>query len=164
MVKVVLGLGSNIGARLSYLKKAVKGICLLPGFDFLALSGIYETEPWGFKNQNKFLNCILVCLCRLEPEEAIRALRSVELETGRKEREKWRKREIDIDIIFFGNLIINKEGLIIPHPQLVNRNFVLKPLAGLAPGIIHPVLNKSVAYLNNHTTDKNKVYLYSEKL
>jgi 2-amino-4-hydroxy-6-hydroxymethyldihydropteridine diphosphokinase len=164
MVKVVLGLGSNIGQRLNYLKKAVKGICLIPGFDYLALSGIYETEPWGFKNQNKFLNCILVCLCRLEPEETIRALRNVERETGRKQREKWRKREIDIDILLYGDRIVNKAGLIIPHPQLVNRNFVLKPLAELAPGFVHPVLKKSMEYLNNHTTDKNKVYLYSEKL
>ncbi len=164
MVRVVLGLGSNIGSRLNYLRKAVKGICLLPGFDFLALSGIYETEPWGFKEQNKFLNCILVCSCRLEPEEAIRALRKVEKETGRKMRGKWRKREIDIDILFYGNRIVNKSGLVIPHPELAKRNFVLKPLAQLAPGLAHPVLKRSMEYLNNHTTDKNKVYLYSEKL
>jgi 2-amino-4-hydroxy-6-hydroxymethyldihydropteridine diphosphokinase len=99
----------------------------------------------------------------LEPEKAIEALRNVERETGRKQREKWRKREIDIDILFYGNRIINKKGLKAPHPRLLNRNFVLKPLAELAPGLIHPVTNKSLLYHYNHTTDKNKVYLYSEK-
>ncbi len=163
MVRIFLGLGSNIGARLSYLRKAVREVCLLPGFDFLAHSSIYEAEPWGFRDQNKFLNCVLACICRLKPEEALRALKKVEIEAGRKQREKWHEREIDIDILFYGNRVINRGGLVIPHPMLVNRNFVLKPLSELAPAFVHPVLIRNVEYLFNHTKDKNRVYLYSER-
>ncbi len=164
MVKVVLGLGSNVGSRLSYIRKAVKNVCLLPGLAYLAVSGIYETEPWGYKNQNSFLNCVLVCLCKKKPQDLFRNLKKIERSLGRKKRGKWQKREIDIDILFYGQVIIRNKDIVIPHPQLNYRNFVLKPLDELMPGFINPLSKKTIAYLFKHSADKSKVYLYSHKL
>jgi 2-amino-4-hydroxy-6-hydroxymethyldihydropteridine diphosphokinase len=164
MVKVVLGLGSNVGSRLSYIRKAVKSICLLPGVNYLAVSSVYETEPWGYKNQNSFLNCVLVCLCRRKPQDLFKSFKKIERSLGRKSRGKWQKREIDIDILFYASAVIRNKEIVIPHPQLKSRNFVLKPLAEMIPGFIHPLSGKTIAYLYKHSSDKNKVYLYSHKL
>jgi 2-amino-4-hydroxy-6-hydroxymethyldihydropteridine diphosphokinase len=164
MIKLVLGLGSNIGNRRSYLKKAVKKICYLHGFDFLGLSSIYESEPWGFKKQNNFLNCVLVCLCKKSPRQTMKMLKDTERLLGRKNRGKWKAREIDIDILFYGDRVINKDGLIVPHPYLHLRNFVLRPLVELMPGFVHPSIKKNIEYLYNHSPDKSIVNLFSEKL
>ena len=164
MVKLVLGLGSNVGNRPRYLKNAINGICSVEGIDCHSLSPVYETEPWGFKEQNIFLNCVLVCNCSLAPAEVLKLLKRTEISLGRKYRGKWKQREIDIDILFYGNKIIKRGKLIIPHPFLHERNFVLKPLTCLMPGFIHPVLHRTVKYLFKHSPDKSKLKLYSGKL
>jgi 2-amino-4-hydroxy-6-hydroxymethyldihydropteridine diphosphokinase len=164
MTKIVLGIGSNIGNRKAYIRKAIELICRGREFDFLALSPIYETEPWGFKKQKSFLNCVLVCLSRLSPAEAMLALKRVEQKTGRKKRPRWQRREIDIDILFYSDRVIKSAGMEIPHSGIVNRNFVLKPLSDLMPEFIHPVLKKKIRALYYGTPDKSKVKLYSQKL
>lgn len=164
MVKLSLGLGSNVGNRSRYIKKAVSEICLADGIDYQALSRVYETEPWGFKEQNSFLNCVLVCNCSLSSAEVLNLIKQTEKSLGRQYRGKWKEREIDIDILFYGNKIINKGKLIIPHPFLHERNFVLKPLAGLMPGFIHPVLHRTIKYLFKHSPDKSKLKLFSKKI
>lgn len=164
MVKLVLGLGSNVGNRARYLKKAVNEICALPGIGYLALSPVYETEPWGFKKQKKFLNCVLVCNCSLVPAMVLKLLKQAEKSLGRQYRGKWKQREIDIDILFCGEKIIKRGRLIVPHPFLHERNFVLKPLTDIMPGFIHPVLHRSIKYLFKHSPDKNKLKLFPGKL
>jgi 2-amino-4-hydroxy-6-hydroxymethyldihydropteridine diphosphokinase len=164
LVKLVLGLGSNVGNRVRYLKKAIKEISSVPGLKYIALSPVYETDPWGFKEQKKFLNCVLVCSCSLEPGAVLKLLKQTEKSLGRMYRGKWKQREIDIDILFFGNKIIKKGKLIVPHPFLQERNFVLKPLSDIMPGFIHPVFSRTIKYLFKHSPDKGKLKLYSEKL
>lgn len=164
MEKVVLSLGSNFGNRLANLRKCVKLISFLAGFDLLAASGIYETKPWGYKKQRKFLNCVIAGLYKGSVNKLFRDLENIEKECGRIERGKWMPREIDIDILFYGTKIINKKNLTIPHPELQNRKFVLKPLAVILPGLVHPVLNKNISYLLKYTKDTSAVMEYNKSV
>jgi len=162
--KVILGFGSNAGNRFLNIKKAVKHVYLSRDFDILKLSSIYETEPWGFINQNNFLNCTAVCLYRSSPFRLLENLKEIEKLCGRLKREKWREREIDIDILFYGDKVVREKGLRIPHPRLQDRNFVLMPLNDLIPGYVHPVLGSTIQHLYMHTTDICKVMLYKKQL
>ncbi len=162
--KIVLGFGSNKGSRLLNLRNAVKQIALNKNFDMLALSSVYETEPWGFKNQGNFLNCTGVFLCRLKPAELLKFLKSTEAKLGRIGRGKWQAREIDVDVLYYANYIIEKKGLTIPHPQINKRNFVLAPLVELLPGFIDPVHNKTVKRLAEISTDKCRAVKYTKAI
>jgi dihydroneopterin aldolase/2-amino-4-hydroxy-6-hydroxymethyldihydropteridine diphosphokinase len=163
METVVLGFGSNIGNRRNNIENAVKEISLTPGFALLARSFFYETEPWGYKKQNKFLNACAVYLCRLSPAELLKCIKSLERKIGRLKRGKWQAREIDIDVLFYGSKIVKAGNLIIPHPFIQERNFVLKPLVELMPGFIHPKIKKSIHYIYSHSKDDCKVNLYNER-
>jgi len=162
--KIVLGFGSNKGSRLLNLRNAVKQIALNKNFDMLALSSVYETEPWGYKNQGNFLNCTGVFLCRLKPAELLKFLKSTEAKLGRIGRGKWQAREIDVDVLYYANYIIEKKGLTIPHPQINKRNFVLAPLVELLPGFIDPVHNKTVKRLAEISTDKCRAVKYTKAI
>ncbi len=164
MEKVVLGLGSNLGFRLFNLKKAVRFLYAMPGFDFLAFSSVYETEPWGFKNQKNYLNCAVIGLYRSSARDLFVRVKEMEKRIGRKSGEKWHPREIDIDILFFGSKIVNSKNLVIPHPQMRFRNFVLVPLAEIMPGFVHPEFKKQVKTLLENSGDKGKVILYERNL
>jgi 2-amino-4-hydroxy-6-hydroxymethyldihydropteridine diphosphokinase len=161
---VVLGLGSNAGNRFLNIKKTVNLLHFSKQIDIIALSNIYETEPWGFKNQNNFLNCVIVILCRCTPGALLKKLKDIEKLAGRIKREKWKEREIDIDILFFGSEIYKSGRLKIPHPQLHNRNFVLKPAAELMPGFIHPELKKTMLELLKSSRDTGKIKIYMHQL
>ena len=156
--RVVLGLGSNIGDRRKYLTEAVKILSLKRNFLFIAISDIYESEPWGFKNQNNFLNCVAVFLYRAGPVALLKEIKEAEKKIGRTAREKWYPREIDIDVLFFGNKILKKQNLMIPHPQIEFRNFVLAPLVQLMPVYIHPSSGKTIFELFEQSTDSGRVF------
>jgi 2-amino-4-hydroxy-6-hydroxymethyldihydropteridine diphosphokinase len=164
LYKVVLGLGSNAGNRFLNIKKAVNLLHFSKQIDILAISNVYETEPWGFKNQNNFLNCVIVILCRLTPALLLKKLKNIEKLAGRIKREKWKEREIDIDILFYGNKVYKSGALKIPHPQLHNRNFVLKPAAELIPGFVHPEFKKTISELIRNTGDTGKIKIYRHQL
>jgi 2-amino-4-hydroxy-6-hydroxymethyldihydropteridine diphosphokinase len=155
--KVVLGFGSNKGNRLNNIKNAVRFLSLNKDLNILTVSKIYETEPWGYKKQKCFLNCAAVFLSRLKPSELLALLKNYEVNAGRSQNTKWQAREIDIDILFYGNRIIQSRKLNIPHPFIDKRNFVLKPLVELIPGDIHPLLNKSIKHLYAVSKDICKV-------
>ncbi len=156
---VFLGLGSNRGNRFSQLIKATKKLTSISDLDFIAVSSVYETEPWGFIKQKNFLNCVFVCLWKKNPTELLRFIKKSEDELGRTKCEKWKEREIDIDVLFFGNKIIRKKDFTVPHKNLHERNFVLKPLTEIAPTLIHPVFKKTISYLYKHSKDNCKVTL-----
>ncbi len=164
MEKVVLGLGSNLGPRLHNLKKAVDLLYRLPGFNILAFSSVYETEPWGFKNQNNFLNCAIAGLYRFSAERLFGNIKIIERKTGRVKRDRWHPREIDIDILFYGSRKISIGELAIPHTQIKFRNFVLAPLAEIMPDFKHPVLHKEIKILLHESKDVCKVVKINNSL
>jgi 2-amino-4-hydroxy-6-hydroxymethyldihydropteridine diphosphokinase len=158
--KVVLGFGSNIGNRQKYILDSIKMLSIKRNFLFIGLSGLYESEPWGFKNQNNFLNCVAVFLYRSGPGELLAEIKKVEKKTGRTIRKKWHPREIDIDILFFNNKVLNKKSLMIPHPRLEFRNFVLAPLVQLIPQFVHPSSRITINTLFNNSADLCRVSRY----
>ena len=139
---VYLALGSNLGDRLANLKQAIAA--LTPQMDVKAKSPVYETPPWGYENQPKFLNQVIQATTYLEPEPLLKHLKRLEVALGRKASVPNGPRSIDMDILFYDDLILNKPSLVIPHPRLHERPFVLLPLMDLAPDIVHPVRKQSV--------------------
>lgn len=160
MQTVYLGLGSNKGERISYIEKAIEEISGLPETKIFVRSGIYETEPWGNIEQEDYLNSVIGIQTQLNAEDLLKELKSIEKHIGRKENKKWSEREIDIDLLFYGNEIIDKDHMKVPHGQIENRRFVLVPMNEIAPGFMHPVFKKSISQLLEDTTDILKVFKY----
>jgi len=154
---VVLGFGSNKGNRLRNINFALKSIALNKEMNLLRVSKIYETEPWGFKKQKSFFNCAAVFLCRISSAELLKLAGLTEKKAGRSGGKKWQARELDIDILFYGNSVIHNTRLKIPHPYIEYRNFVLKPLVDIIPGYMHPVLQRSILNLYYISKDNCKV-------
>jgi 2-amino-4-hydroxy-6-hydroxymethyldihydropteridine diphosphokinase len=139
---VYLALGTNLGDRLANLKQAIAS--LTPQMEVKAKSQVYETPPWGFKDQPKFLNQVIKVNTYLDPEPLLKHLKRLEVALGRKESFPNGPRLIDIDILFYDDLVVNKPSLVIPHPRLHERGFVLLPLLEIAPNLVHPVTQKNV--------------------
>jgi 2-amino-4-hydroxy-6-hydroxymethyldihydropteridine diphosphokinase len=142
-----LGLGSNLGDRRANLSAAVTG--LPPAAVVLKASSIYQTEPWGYLEQPAFLNQVLEVETSLSPMDLLAALKRLEASLGRQATFRYGPRLIDLDILLYDKLVINQPDLVIPHPQLAQRAFVLVPLADLVPGLIHPLLGISMADLKD---------------
>lgn len=142
---VYLALGSNLGDRHENLRQAI--VALTPQVDVKSKSHIYETDPWGFEDQPKFLNMVVKGLTYLEPGQLLKHLKRLEVALGRQATFPNGPRTIDIDILFFGDRILNTPELTLPHPRLHERGFVLLPLMDLAPELVHPLLNKSIREL-----------------
>lgn len=143
--KIFLGLGSNVGDKKSNIKKAIK--FLEEKVDNIIVAPIYETKPWGYKNQDNFFNTALRGETSLLPFQLLNFIKEVEKKVGRKKRFRYGPREIDIDILFYDNLFLKNKRIEIPHPQLHKRDFVLKPLLDLETDFIHPVFKKTIQEL-----------------
>ena len=143
--RVYLSLGSNIGDRAAQLREAVKRLGTFG--HVAALSSLYETEPVEFTEQAWFLNCALALDTNKTPERLMTEILQIEEQMGRRRVQEKGPRSIDIDILLFGNEIINSHELTIPHPAMQQRRFVLEPLAEIAPGWVHPVLGVTVREL-----------------
>jgi 2-amino-4-hydroxy-6-hydroxymethyldihydropteridine diphosphokinase len=154
---VYLGLGTNLGNRMANLQAAREA--LAPLVHLLNCSPVYETDPWGFINQPAFLNQALEGETSLPPVELLVHLKSLEVILGRTPTFKNGPRQIDIDILFYDDLILETPTLILPHPHLHERAFVLAPLADIAPELRHPRLGKTVRELLAET-DRTGVELY----
>lgn len=142
---VYLALGSNIGNRAQNLKEAIAA--LSPQMEVKARSAVYETPPWGFEDQEKFLNQAVRVETYLKPEQLIKHLKRLEVALGRKESFQNGPRLIDIDILFYDDLVLFSPALTIPHPHLHERGFVLVPLMDIASDFVHPVKKKSIREL-----------------
>lgn len=141
-------LGTNMGNRLQNLRQAVREIALhQETIRVIKLSSIYETAAWGKLEQDDYLNQALKIETTLSPQQLLEVTASVETAMGRTRKKVWEPRIIDIDIIFYNQLIIKEKTLTLPHPHLQERRFVLMPLAEIAAGFIHPVFKKSVRSL-----------------
>ncbi|MCX5718245.1 MAG: 2-amino-4-hydroxy-6-hydroxymethyldihydropteridine diphosphokinase [Nitrospirae bacterium] len=148
MSTAYIGIGSNIGNREDNCQKAIK-LIEKNGIAVRKQSSMYETEPWGIKDQPKFINMAIDVETDKKPEELLRILKEIEKEIGRTETTKWGPRVIDLDILFYDDLILKTDNLEIPHPLMHERDFVLKPLSEIAPDKRHPVTGKTVKKMLN---------------
>lgn len=145
MHTVYLALGTNLGNRQANLKAAREA--LSPQMSIKAKSHVYETPPWGYADQADFLNQALKVETYLEPEALLKHLKRLEVALGRVPSIQNGPRLIDIDILFYDDLVMDTPGLVIPHPRLHERNFVLVPLNDIAPDLVHPEFKKTVQEL-----------------
>ncbi len=156
MNRAYIGLGSNLGNREYYLRQALKAIGSSAGH-IVACSSVYETEAWGFSGR-MFLNMVVVADTPLLSVELLEAIMMIEKKLGRSRKgERYTSRTIDLDILLFNNEIINEHDLVIPHPLMHKRNFVLIPFCEIAPDVIHPVFKKSMNLLLKECDDNKPV-------
>ncbi len=157
---VYIGIGSNIGDRQENISKAIS--LIKEKSKIIKISSIYETEPVGYKDQDRFLNLALMIRTESSPEELFGFLQSIERKMGRVKRIKNGPRIIDLDILFYDDEIINEENLKIPHPRLHERMFVLKPLMDISPDFAHPVLKKKIREMVLELKKTEQVKLFRE--
>jgi 2-amino-4-hydroxy-6-hydroxymethyldihydropteridine diphosphokinase len=165
MNTAVLSIGSNIGDRLQWILKAYQ-LLKEAGVHPTADSSVYESEAWGFESETSFYNTAIISKTSLNPEELLDQIHLIEEELGR-ERNKnglYSSRNIDIDIIFFNEIVIHNTNLQIPHPHLHNRNFVLGPLNEVIPDFVHPVLKLPIQALYQQSDDRIKAFVVHSPL
>lgn len=141
---VYLGLGSNLGDKAAQCLRALQKISASTHTYIRAVSSLYKTEPIGYRNQDWFINCVAEIVTTLSPHPLQEFLQGIEELMGRKRTIKMGPRIIDLDILLYGNEVVDEGGLIIPHPHLHERRFVLVPLAELAPHLRHPVFKTTI--------------------
>lgn len=161
MEKVYLLLGSNMGDRKAYLLQAKELLSKNAGtIDRKSL--IYEADAWGHKEQDPFLNQVVCISTDQTPAQLLGTILDLELQMGRQRYDKWHQRIIDIDILFYADLIVDEKDLNIPHPHISERRFTLVPLVELAPNLVHPECNKTVKELLEECSDPLSVKVFKE--
>jgi 2-amino-4-hydroxy-6-hydroxymethyldihydropteridine diphosphokinase len=155
-----IGIGSNRGKPADACRDAVRNLSETPGVRLLRVSSLYRTEPVGFRDQAWFINAVAEIRTLLPPRRLFEALRGIERRMGRTKGAKWGPRLIDLDLLLYGQEVVAEEDLIIPHPELHRRRFVLVPLCELASYVIHPAFGVSAHGLMNRLTDTGRVELY----
>lgn len=154
--EVFLLLGSNLGDRLQVLAAAREAIADQAG-SIVNQSAIYETAPWGITDQPAFLNQVLEITTSLLPEDLLRIILNIEHDLGRVRYERWGARVIDIDMLYFGQTVMDSARLTLPHPRIQDRRFVLAPLAEIAPDFVHLILQKTSSKLLEQCPDTSAV-------
>ncbi len=144
---LIVALGTSLGDRFELLNQAVKGLEETPGVQVLAASNVYDTTPMGGVAKQRFLNAAVTLRTHLDPEPLLDRLQAVETALGRTRTERWEDRTMDLDLVLWGSRIIHTPRLIVPHPELHRRDFVLAPAVDLAPHAQHPGLNRCLAEL-----------------
>jgi 2-amino-4-hydroxy-6-hydroxymethyldihydropteridine diphosphokinase len=142
-----IGIGSNLGDKTDQCEKAISEILKVDRHKLLAKSSFFKTQPMGYTSQDCFVNGVIKIETNLEPIDLLRTLKTIESNLGRLKTFRWGPRLIDLDILFFDEREIQTEELQVPHPLIHERQFVLIPLVEIDPGLIHPVLGKTVQEL-----------------
>ena len=152
MIDVYLLLGSNLGDRELFLRMALR---LIEGdiAPIAKVSSVYETQSWGKTDEPDYLNQVIMLKTDLPAQEVLRKILAIEQEMGREREEKWGSRTIDIDILLYGDTVINEPDLVVPHPEMHNRRFTLEPLNEIAPQVVHPGLHTTIRALKNKLND-----------
>ena len=159
---IYLLLGSNLGDRKKQMDEALDLIAEMIG-EVTKRSSFYETEPWGFSSEEFFLNIAMQTLTSLSPEEVMRKIDEIEKRFGRERSDSgYSSRTMDIDILFYDDLVLDQEILKIPHPMLKDRRFVLVPLNEIAHELIHPVFLKTIGELLRDCTDTKNVRKFKD--
>lgn len=161
MEKLVLIIGGNLGDRLNYIFQATELLKSAIGHLWKS-SAIYETEAWGGQSSGDYLNQVLVFNSSIKPFKVLEIIQSIEGMLERKREVKWGDRTMDIDLLFYGNLCLETENLVIPHPLISQRRFVLEPLNELMPQFIHPKEKMAIRELLMKCSDTSKVSLYKK--
>lgn len=152
-----IGIGSNLGSAITNCRQAIALLAEHPKITVNSCSSFYETEPIGPQDQNWFVNAVVEVKIDLEPLPLLNALLAIEVDMGRTRKEKWGPRIIDLDILLYGNLALKNARLEIPHPEMIQRRFVLAPLAELTPNSIHPTEKKTIQQLLFELPEDKKV-------
>jgi len=148
-VTAYVGLGSNLGDRRAALEGAIRALGALPGIRVTAVSRVHETDPVGGPPQGRFLNAVAELRTTLDARALMDALGEIEVRFGRERTERWGPRTLDLDLLLYGEEVIDSPGLTVPHPRMHQRRFVLEPLCEVAPEARHPVLGRSARELLN---------------
>ena len=157
-----IGIGSNLGDALHHCHLAICAIQAEKQNHIIAISPFYRTEPVGRKDQDWFINAVAAVETSLNPRELLHFLQTLEGKMGRVRKERWGPRVIDLDILVYGDQVVEEEDLRIPHPGLHTRRFVLAPLNDIAPDLRHPLLNRTIFQLLSILPEEEKVLLLYE--
>ncbi len=166
MSKAYLSLGTNMGDRLSNIQQAVRLLTSDNNIKLLRASSFYETQPWGLSEQNWFINAAIAVETELSPIELLRVCQNIEEKLGRirEGKPKWSERIIDIDILFYDDLIFKNEILEIPHKYVHKRAFALVPMIEVNAQLKHPILNKTIIEMHEELENPEDVFLYGTVL
>ena len=162
MGDVFISLGSNIGDRKKNILEPIRLLDTPPDITVEKKSSLYSTDPIGYVGQDWFLNSVVEITTRLSPKDLLSRCQAIEEQMGRARTMPWGPRIIDLDLLLYGGETIEDNELIIPHPHLHKRGFVLVPLAEIAPDILHPKFNKTAVELLRQVKDGHKVDVYRE--
>jgi 2-amino-4-hydroxy-6-hydroxymethyldihydropteridine diphosphokinase len=157
---VLLSIGSNLGDKAQNIENAYEYLISAGVLENAVMSSFYETEPFGVLEQDWFLNAAIAGSTNLNPYGLLKAIKDIEYSCGREKRQRWHEREMDIDILLFGNTVMDEEKLRLPHSQMHKRRFVLVPANEICPDIIHPVFNMKVSDLLEECPDQSEIRMY----
>jgi 2-amino-4-hydroxy-6-hydroxymethyldihydropteridine diphosphokinase len=159
-----IALGSNKGDRFEHLTRAIQEIIKDKNNNIENASSIYETLPYGYKDQGNFYNAVIKIKTGYELIELLDLLKAIERKIGRENSAKWGPREIDLDILFYNSLIYSNERITVPHKEAAKRDFVLIPLSEIAPDLNHPVLNQKICDICIVESEKTVIGKIQQKL
>jgi 2-amino-4-hydroxy-6-hydroxymethyldihydropteridine diphosphokinase len=158
-----IGIGSNLGDKILNCKDSIARIDGTSGCEVTACSDLFKTEPEGVAGQQWYVNCVVEVKTERTPRELFDSLMAIELEMGRIRTEKWGSRIIDLDLLIFGEQVLDSPDLVVPHPLLHTRRFVLEPLVQVAPELVHPILNVTIRRLLNELPRESYVEILKEE-
>jgi len=147
MKTAYIGVGSNLGDKLDNCRKAIELVDNIEGCTVMKQSGFYRTEPVGVTSQDWYVNGVICVETGLSAQNLLRSLLSIETGMGRVRKQRWESRIIDLDILLYGHHVIDEKNLIIPHPRMHIRRFVIMPMVQLDPDLVHPVLGRTMSEL-----------------